>query len=120
MVPIPMTRVAAIDVGSNAARLLVVELSPAGRVRRSEFQRYAVKLGADVFSMGHIGDARREELGEVFADMARRMEAAGVVTLIQANVSPYLTGGIGWMRYKVFFEDGQQLMGPGDDDADSR
>jgi len=49
-----MLKFAAIDIGSNAIRLVVAEVSQAGRIKVLSKQRSAIRLGADVFSRGRI------------------------------------------------------------------
>lgn len=56
---------AAIDIGSNAARLLIkrVEKTPNGiRMKKLQFIRIPLRLGMDVFSEGKIGNERRKML----------------------------------------------------------
>ncbi|MEE8410746.1 MAG: hypothetical protein V3T05_14190 [Myxococcota bacterium] len=69
-----MSCLAAIDVGSNAIRLSVADVSPVGTLRDSAYHRYAVRLGSDVFSRGGISDPNRRRLLEVFEEIASRME----------------------------------------------
>lgn len=65
-----MPTVAAIDVGSNATRLSTVSVSPAGIASGSEFHRYPVRLGADVFQDGTVGPTRAAALLTAFHEMA--------------------------------------------------
>ena len=55
---------AAIDIGTNAARLLIknIDHNPLGetKFRKVLFIRYPLRLGMDVFSMGKIGKERAE------------------------------------------------------------
>lgn len=57
---------AAIDIGSNAARLLIknIDHNPLGetRFRKVLFVRYPLRLGMDVFSTGEIGEERRRKM----------------------------------------------------------
>ncbi len=69
-----MLSVAAVDVGSNAIRLAIARVGPAGLVLPAQTQRYALRLGADVFSGGRLRPATVRRLLEVFADIAARLE----------------------------------------------
>src|SRR5690606_15946577 len=59
-------------------RFLTVELTSSGRVVSSDYQRYPVCLGADVFSRGRVGKARETALLAAFRDMRERMGQKGV------------------------------------------
>lgn len=68
---------AAIDIGSNAARLLICEVTRMGkesRVDRLNFLRIPLRLGFDVFEKGLIGNRRKRmllETMEAFAQLIR-------------------------------------------------
>lgn len=68
---------AAIDIGSNAARLLICEVTQMGkesRVDRLNFLRIPLRLGFDVFEKGLIGNRRKRmllETMEAFAQLIR-------------------------------------------------
>ena len=56
---------AAVDIGSNAARMLIkrVVVTPAGvRMKKLQFLRIPLRLGMDVFTTGRIGEEREEML----------------------------------------------------------
>lgn len=62
-------RVAAIDVGSNAVRLVVARIfREAGKdlVKREASYRIPLRLGEDVFVSGELGATKQEKLVEVF------------------------------------------------------
>ena len=61
-----MPRLAAIDVGSNAMRLAIASADDDGRMHVVQNDRQPVRLGADVFSVGEISDARLVEAMEAF------------------------------------------------------
>lgn len=50
-----MPKIAAIDIGSNAIRMAVAEVSAAGLPHNLKHYREPVRLGADVFATGHVG-----------------------------------------------------------------
>lgn len=59
------TNLAAIDIGSNAARIMIksVEKTDKGlRTKKLQFLRIPIRLGIDVFSCGEIGEEREEML----------------------------------------------------------
>lgn len=65
---------AAIDIGSNAARLLICEVTRLGkesRIDRLNFLRIPLRLGFDVFEKGHIGSRRKKMLIETIDVFAR-------------------------------------------------
>lgn len=65
---------AAIDIGSNAARLLISEVTSIGketRVDRLNFLRIPLRLGFDVFEKGYIGTRRKKMLIETIDVFAR-------------------------------------------------
>ena len=64
---------AAIDVGSSAIRLSVVKLSPVGVVVDTDYHRYGVRLGADVFAAGGIRPVQARTLLDVFKEIANLM-----------------------------------------------
>lgn len=60
-----VTTLAAIDIGSNAARMLIkrVEFTLQGtNMKKLQFLRIPLRLGMDVFSIGKIGEEREEML----------------------------------------------------------
>ena len=69
---------AAIDVGSHAVRLSVVELTPVGAVTHLEFQRWPIRLGSDAFAHGRIRRERVGMLTSTFESIARHLERLGV------------------------------------------
>lgn len=58
--------VAAIDIGTNAARILIKQVRRVGassvKMKKLQFLRVPLRLGIDVFSIGKIGDEREEML----------------------------------------------------------
>ena len=72
-----MSAIAAVDVGSNAIRLIVVEVV-AGGSRTLDEQRYALRLGSDVFACGRLSANTIAELQAIFSDIAARLARYGV------------------------------------------
>jgi exopolyphosphatase/guanosine-5'-triphosphate,3'-diphosphate pyrophosphatase len=73
-----MPTVAAIDAGSSAIRLAMVEVGPTGIAKQREVRRYPFRLGAGVFASGHICPESIDELVRIFEDVVKRMQRAGV------------------------------------------
>ena len=61
-----MTSLAAIDVGSNAIRMIVAETNGKGGFSVLETSRESIRLGKDVFSEGHVFDETIERAQEAF------------------------------------------------------
>ncbi len=61
-----MVNIAAIDVGSNAMRMVVGEVDDAGQVRSVENIRLPVRLGQDVFSEGYLKEKTVRQTEEAF------------------------------------------------------
>ena len=77
-------RISSIDVGSNAIRQVIVDVSPNGSWQILKKFRAPLRLGNDVFSTGLIQDDTRLMLIEVFKKMAklnRKYKAQKVVAL---------------------------------------
>ncbi|MEW5845305.1 MAG: exopolyphosphatase [Bacteroidota bacterium] len=73
---------AAIDIGSNAARLLltnVVEDGEAVVFTKSSLVRVPIRLGEDAFSMGYISELRAQKLLKTMIAFKNLMEAQDVV-----------------------------------------
>lgn len=71
---------AAIDIGSNAIRLLInyVEQSGAVDFKKAAFIRVPIRLGEDVFIEGSIGDEKRDKLCEAMQAFAHLMKTFNV------------------------------------------
>jgi exopolyphosphatase / guanosine-5'-triphosphate,3'-diphosphate pyrophosphatase len=75
-----MPAVAAVDVGSNAIRLSIVQVGH-NHVSEGEFQhRYALRLGADVFAHGSLSITTIAALREVFHEIAQHFSKHGVTS----------------------------------------
>lgn len=73
-----MPRFAAIDVGSNAMRLRVVEATAPDAWREVASERAAVRLGRDVFLTGRLAPGALAEAVEALKGFREVMRAAGV------------------------------------------
>lgn len=71
-------RLAAIDVGSNAIRMLVAELGEDNRVIPVKNFREAVRLGKDVFTEGHISERTIEKAVHAFERFRIQLDRLGV------------------------------------------
>ena len=74
-------RLAAIDIGSNAVRLLVADVSMRDGAQRTEkitLTRLPIRLGEDVFSAGVVSEEKVEKLVLVMQAFAHLMEALEV------------------------------------------
>lgn len=71
---------AAIDIGSNAFRLMIsyVERNGSTEFKKAAFIRVPVRLGEDVFTVGHIGDLKAHKLVEAMQGFARLMDVFDV------------------------------------------
>jgi len=79
MPPLPHQRIAAIDVGSNAIRYVVAEISDAGVYAEVEGERIAVRLGADVFTKERVLRPETMEAGvAALVRIRRRLDDLGV------------------------------------------
>jgi exopolyphosphatase / guanosine-5'-triphosphate,3'-diphosphate pyrophosphatase len=73
-----MPRFAAIDVGSNAMRLRVVEANGPDDVREVAAERAAIRLGRDVFLTGKLAPVALAEAVDVLKHFRDVMKTAGV------------------------------------------
>lgn len=73
---------AAIDIGSNAARLLLTNVVEDGETvvfSKSSLVRVPIRLGEDAFSIGHISEHRAQKLLKTMIAFKNLMEAQDVV-----------------------------------------
>ena len=73
---------AAIDIGSNAIRLLINSVEQYGAERQFKkiaFLRIPLRLGGDVFTMGYIGEHKSQQLLDSICGFAHIMRAFGVL-----------------------------------------
>lgn len=65
-----MIRVAVVDVGSNAIRLVWQAVDALGQVRDEGYHRYGLRLGTDAFSLGKFSRQTTQDLVSVFGEIA--------------------------------------------------
>jgi len=65
---------AAIDVGSNALRMVIAEVSPDGRIEIVERLQRAVRLGQDTFRRGRLGGQAMRAAIAVFRDYKQLLD----------------------------------------------
>ena len=65
-----MIRVAVVDVGSNAIRLVWQAVDEIGQVRDEGYHRYGLRLGTDAFSLGKLSRQTTQDLVSVFGEIA--------------------------------------------------
>lgn len=76
-----MENIAAIDIGSNAIRLVIGEFDEQNHsLRLLRKLREPVRLGKDVFSRGAISEKTLEQAGQVFAKFRQLIDAYSVKT----------------------------------------
>ena len=75
-----MQAAAAIDVGSNATRMILACVTSGGLTVQHTCERYALRLGSDVFAHGSVSAAKQQALVEIFGDIARKLQAAQIRT----------------------------------------
>lgn len=73
-----MTKIAAIDVGSNAMRMVLGQVDEALRVRTVENIRLPVRLGQDVFSRGSLEAETLQQTEEAFLRFKHMADTFGV------------------------------------------
>ncbi|MFO0417403.1 MAG: HD domain-containing protein [Pseudomonadota bacterium] len=82
-----MSRIASIDVGSNAFRIAVAEVNRAGAIRVLARRRESIRLGKDVFSTGSISTKTLRESVEVFRGFREMCDRYGVSLVKAAGTS---------------------------------
>jgi exopolyphosphatase/guanosine-5'-triphosphate,3'-diphosphate pyrophosphatase len=74
-------RLAAIDIGTNSMRLVVVEIDPQGAFRVLDEEREQTRLGHGLYETGRLGDAEMERSLETLGRMKAIAEGRGVSEL---------------------------------------
>jgi exopolyphosphatase/guanosine-5'-triphosphate,3'-diphosphate pyrophosphatase len=72
-----MDTIAAVDIGSNAVRLLISNLEKASdkKFRKIAYLRVPIRLGEDVFTVGRIGDEKKKRLCSALKGFKHVMDA---------------------------------------------
>ncbi len=73
-----MQTIAAIDVGSNAIRLLIAKVDEKGQPLAMESRRAAVRLGKDAFLNGVISEASMQATVDAFTEFQKEIHERGV------------------------------------------
>ncbi|HEY4003186.1 MAG TPA: Ppx/GppA phosphatase family protein [Candidatus Xenobia bacterium] len=69
---------AAIDIGSNAIRMVVANVNREGELQVAASTREPIRLGQDVFTTGNISEQTTERALEAFVRFKQQMDAQGV------------------------------------------
>ncbi len=88
--PIPESRFAAIDIGSNAVRLLLASVFEYGEkptFKKMSLTRIPLRLGGDAFKLHRISDRKAEELVGVMAGFRRLIDAFRPVAFMACATS---------------------------------
>ncbi|MBN1910262.1 MAG: Ppx/GppA family phosphatase [Pirellulales bacterium] len=70
--------VAALDLGANALRMVIAQVTPDGQIEEIEQLRRAVRLGQDTFRQGRLGAKSMRAAIAIFRDYDERMRTLGV------------------------------------------
>lgn len=102
--------VAAIDVGSNAIRMVIAEVLPEGRIEVLERLRRAVRLGQDTFRRGRLGGQSMRAAVAVFRDFQQLMQLYSVETVRAVATSAVReAGNADTFLDRVFMATGLQV-----------
>jgi exopolyphosphatase/guanosine-5'-triphosphate,3'-diphosphate pyrophosphatase len=72
-----VTRLAALDLGSNSFHLLVADELPGGRIKRVTTEKVALRLAEPVASTGELGKDARRRAAATFAQLLAHARQAG-------------------------------------------
>lgn len=84
--PLTGQRLAAIDIGSNAIRMIIVEVGPQGFVPIKKY-RFPIRLGADVFKNGKISAKNLKESARTFEKFSKVATKFGITRLRAVGTS---------------------------------
>ncbi|MGI9016034.1 MAG: hypothetical protein ACR2HR_02830 [Euzebya sp.] len=73
-----MTRLAALDLGSNSFHLLVADTRPRGRIKRVTTRKLTIRLGEPVARTGKLGKEAYQRAVDAFADLMATADDEGV------------------------------------------
>jgi exopolyphosphatase/guanosine-5'-triphosphate,3'-diphosphate pyrophosphatase len=76
-----MQRIAAIDIGSNAMRMIVGEMDKAGKIQTMENVRLPVRLGADAFAAGRLSESTLRQAVDAFHYFRKTADALQVTRI---------------------------------------
>jgi hypothetical protein len=85
-----MLNVSAIDVGSNAMRMVIGEVDENWRVNRIENIHLLVRLGEDVFSSGYLEQKTIQQTEEAFLRYKRMAESYNIRHLVPESAEAAL------------------------------
>jgi len=77
-----MSRLAALDLGSNSFHLLVADTVPGGGIRQRETSKLTLRLAEPVSQTGELGRHARDRATEAFEDLVRQARRAGAQRLV--------------------------------------
>ena len=77
-----MTRLAALDLGSNSFHLLVADTRPRGRIKRVRTKKLTIRLGEPVARTGRLGEAALQRARDAFADLVGVADEEGVEQIV--------------------------------------
>lgn len=93
-----MTRLAALDLGSNSFHLLVADTRPHGRIKRVRTKKLTIRLGEPVARTGKLGDEAYQRAVDAFADLIGVADEEGAERVVAVATEALRVA-----------EDGQQL-----------
>ena len=82
-------RCAAIDIGSNAVRLLIAEQGSSGRLKTLADLRVPLRLGQDTFTKGFITKSSREKLVFAFQQFLKTSKKYDVDRVVAIATSAF-------------------------------
>lgn len=94
-----MTRLAALDLGSNSFHLLVADTRPRGRIKRVTTRKRTIRLGEPVARTGRLGEEALGRARDAFADLVATAEDEGAERFVAVATEAIRVA-----------EDGQELV----------